>query len=169
MTEDLCFIRCFTCGRVLANKWDAYQELLMEGKQIGEALNILGIRSYCCRRLMMCPAKIACNVDRQVTAFEDTCPETLTVATGNRAPILAPLEAMRTRGTGTRETGTPELQVPPVSRAPVVPAPMGQPAGGMFEITLPEIPVVAVPSIPAPGAEVVTEKVNRIIRSYSAW
>ncbi len=156
MTEDLCFIRCFTCGRVLANKWDAYQELLMEGKQVGEALNILGIRSYCCRRLMMCPAKIACNVDRQVTAFEDTCPETLTVATGNRAPILAPLEAMRTRG-----TGTPELQVLPV--------PMGQPGTGISGITLPTIQDVTLPPIPAPGAEVVTEKVKRIIRSYTAW
>ena len=151
MTEDLCFIRCFTCGRVLANKWDAYQELLMEGKEIGEALNILGIRSYCCRRLMMCPAKIACNVDRQVTTFEDTCPETLTIATGNRAPIMAPLEAMRTR-----ETGTPEFQVVPS-------------AGNTMGVTLPDIPEVAVPPIPAPGAEVVTEKVNRIIRSYTAW
>ena len=139
MTEELCFIRCFTCGRVLANKWEKYQELLTEGTDIGEALDILGIRSYCCRRLMMCPAKIACNVDRQVTVLEDTCGENLTIATGVPA-LPSPLETIGS--------------VPSVPRS---------------EIILHAIPEISVPSIPPPGSEVVSEKVNRIIRSYTAW
>ena len=47
-------IRCFTCGKVIANKWIPYQKLINEElKTIDEALNILGLKRYCCRRMLM--------------------------------------------------------------------------------------------------------------------
>ena len=47
-------IRCFTCGKVIDNKWIPYQKLINEElKTIDEALNILGLKRYCCRRMLM--------------------------------------------------------------------------------------------------------------------
>ncbi len=46
-------VRCFTCGKVLGNKWQTYNELIESGKSINDALNHLGLTRYCCRTLMM--------------------------------------------------------------------------------------------------------------------
>ncbi|EFC41569.1 predicted protein [Naegleria gruberi] len=41
-------VRCFTCGKVIGNKWDKYLQLLNS-----EALNTLGLKRYCCRRMLL--------------------------------------------------------------------------------------------------------------------
>jgi DNA-directed RNA polymerase I, II, and III subunit RPABC5 len=46
-------VRCYTCGKVVGNKWDRYQSLLREGKTIEEACNILKLERYCCKRMLM--------------------------------------------------------------------------------------------------------------------
>ena len=68
-------IRCMTCGKILANKWNKYQELVQkkrggvtitdEAKLLtiskdtfkktpeGEALDELNLMRYCCRRHML--------------------------------------------------------------------------------------------------------------------
>ena len=46
-------VRCFTCGKVTGNKWKSYQTLLKEGKSEKEALDQLGLRRYCCRRILL--------------------------------------------------------------------------------------------------------------------
>lgn len=46
-------VRCFTCGKVTGNKWESYQQLLKDGKTAGEALDILGLKRYCCRRILL--------------------------------------------------------------------------------------------------------------------
>ena len=46
-------VRCFTCGKVIGNVWDKYLNLLDSGKEIAEALDILGMRRYCCRRMLI--------------------------------------------------------------------------------------------------------------------
>ena len=46
-------IRCFTCGKVIGNKWDEYLKLLSEGKEISAALDELGMKRYCCRRMLI--------------------------------------------------------------------------------------------------------------------
>jgi DNA-directed RNA polymerase I, II, and III subunit RPABC5 len=38
---------------MIANKWEQYQELLHENKTAEEALEILAIRRYCCRRMLL--------------------------------------------------------------------------------------------------------------------
>lgn len=45
-------VRCFTCGKVMADKWEPYQNLCksMSRKQ---ALDKLGLVRYCCRRTLL--------------------------------------------------------------------------------------------------------------------
>ena len=62
-------IRCFTCGKVLADKWNFYvkeiektnsedsvlnvnTKTLQQTKE-GKALDKLGLKRYCCRRMMI--------------------------------------------------------------------------------------------------------------------
>ena len=46
-------VRCFTCGKVIGNKWDAYLSLLQDDHTEGDALDELGLRRYCCRRMLL--------------------------------------------------------------------------------------------------------------------
>ena len=46
-------VRCITCGKCLANLKSSYDELLENKKSIGEALDILKIKRYCCRRMFL--------------------------------------------------------------------------------------------------------------------
>ncbi len=46
-------IRCFTCGKVVGNKWEAYLAFLKRGKTEEEALDILGLERMCCRRMLI--------------------------------------------------------------------------------------------------------------------
>ena len=41
-------IRCFTCGKVIGNKWEAYLGLLQAEYQEGDALDALGLKRYLC-------------------------------------------------------------------------------------------------------------------------
>ncbi|KAJ1503861.1 DNA-directed RNA polymerase II subunit L [Coelomomyces lativittatus] len=46
-------IRCFTCGKVIGNKWEHYLALLESEYTEGDAMDALGLRRYCCRRMLM--------------------------------------------------------------------------------------------------------------------
>lgn len=46
-------VRCFTCGKVIGNKWDTYLDLLQAEYTEGEALDALQLTRYCCRRMLM--------------------------------------------------------------------------------------------------------------------
>lgn len=54
-------VRCFTCGKVLADKWEYYKKKVEETKkeskeenpQTKEILDELGLDKYCCRRIML--------------------------------------------------------------------------------------------------------------------
>lgn len=45
-------VRCFTCNKVIGDKWEEYLRLLKE-KSAYEAMNILGLKRYCCRRMIL--------------------------------------------------------------------------------------------------------------------
>lgn len=82
-------IRCYTCGKPVGNKWEAYQELvktyknpkkfpdivdhgefhiqaggISKGKKTpeGKALDILGLKRYCCRRMLLTHVNIIDHV-----------------------------------------------------------------------------------------------------------
>ncbi|KKA29598.1 hypothetical protein TD95_005277 [Thielaviopsis punctulata] len=46
-------IRCFSCGKVTGDLWERYLALAQEGFSDGEAMDQLGLKRYCCRRMIM--------------------------------------------------------------------------------------------------------------------
>lgn len=55
-------IRCYTCGKVTGNKWEPYKAYLEDkmkdktykkGITEYEALDSLGLKRYCCRRILL--------------------------------------------------------------------------------------------------------------------
>jgi DNA-directed RNA polymerase subunit N len=46
-------IRCFSCGRVIAHKWDEYRKRVSAGERPGKVLDDLGFSRYCCRRMFI--------------------------------------------------------------------------------------------------------------------
>ena len=46
-------VRCFTCGKVIGNKWHRYLLLLSEKKEPLEIFKELGLNRYCCRRMII--------------------------------------------------------------------------------------------------------------------
>jgi DNA-directed RNA polymerase subunit N (RpoN/RPB10) len=52
-------IRCYTCGKLIANKYEQFLQLKKEGKKSPQEIleKDLNIKKYCCKRM------IAFNVD----------------------------------------------------------------------------------------------------------
>jgi len=46
-------VRCFTCGNLIADKFDEYQNRVKSGEEPAKILDSLGIERYCCRRMML--------------------------------------------------------------------------------------------------------------------
>ncbi|MCD6476628.1 MAG: DNA-directed RNA polymerase subunit N [Candidatus Aenigmarchaeota archaeon] len=46
-------IRCKSCGRVVAHKWEEFNKRKNEGEDVKKILDSLGISSYCCRALFL--------------------------------------------------------------------------------------------------------------------
>lgn len=47
-------VRCFSCGKVVGDKWESYLNLLQEDElDEGTALSRLGLKRYCCRRMIL--------------------------------------------------------------------------------------------------------------------
>ncbi|EQD62486.1 RNA polymerase, N/8 Kd subunit [mine drainage metagenome] len=47
-------IRCFSCGAVVADKWDEYDRRVnKEHEDPGKVLDSLGVKRYCCRRMFV--------------------------------------------------------------------------------------------------------------------
>jgi DNA-directed RNA polymerase I, II, and III subunit RPABC5 len=44
-------IRCFSCGKLIADKYERYIELMAENHPIEEIWNELGITRFCCKRM----------------------------------------------------------------------------------------------------------------------
>ena len=45
-------VRCFACGKVTGNLWNKYKEMLKSGISSDKALDDLGLRRICCRRIL---------------------------------------------------------------------------------------------------------------------
>jgi len=46
-------IRCFTCGKLIADKWEEFAERVKGGEDPGRVLDSMGIKRYCCRRMLL--------------------------------------------------------------------------------------------------------------------
>lgn len=55
-------IRCYTCGKVIAQLYDSYIEGLKEGKESEELLDSFGLTRYCCRRMLITHVELIDNI-----------------------------------------------------------------------------------------------------------
>ena len=47
-------IRCFSCGQVVADKWDEFNTRVNQKKEDPDkVLKDLGVKRYCCRRMLV--------------------------------------------------------------------------------------------------------------------
>jgi len=46
-------IRCFTCGTVVADKWEDFKMRVKGGEDPAKVLDDLRLRRYCCRRMLI--------------------------------------------------------------------------------------------------------------------
>ena len=46
-------IRCFTCGNLIGDKFTPFQARVKAGEDPGKVLDDLGLKRYCCRRMLI--------------------------------------------------------------------------------------------------------------------
>ncbi len=46
-------IRCFSCGKLIANRYKPYLELIEKGETAGDAFKKLGLERFCCQRMIV--------------------------------------------------------------------------------------------------------------------
>jgi len=51
-------IRCFTCGKLIGDKWEEFIKRVKNGEPAGKVLDDLGIKRYCCRRMLLSHVEI---------------------------------------------------------------------------------------------------------------
>ena len=51
-------VRCFTCGTVVASAWEPYLKRTQGGEEPRKVLDDLGLRRYCCRRMILAHAEL---------------------------------------------------------------------------------------------------------------
>ena len=60
-------VRCYTCNKVIANKYDTYQNYLEQGMSSNDALDKLKLNRYCCRRMILSYV----NIDEQLLEYSN--------------------------------------------------------------------------------------------------
>jgi DNA-directed RNA polymerase subunit N len=51
-------VRCFTCGKLIGDKWEEFARRVKQGENAGEILDSLGVKRYCCRRMLLSHVEI---------------------------------------------------------------------------------------------------------------
>jgi len=46
-------VRCFSCGSLIGDKWEDFARRVKEGEDSGKVLDSLGVKRYCCRRMLL--------------------------------------------------------------------------------------------------------------------
>jgi DNA-directed RNA polymerase subunit N len=46
-------VRCFTCGKLIGDKWDEFNNKVKRGQDPKTVLDELDITRYCCRRMVL--------------------------------------------------------------------------------------------------------------------
>lgn len=51
-------VRCFTCGKLVADKWEDFINKVKDGEDANEVLDSLDVKRYCCRRMLLSHVEI---------------------------------------------------------------------------------------------------------------
>ncbi|MCX6798726.1 MAG: DNA-directed RNA polymerase subunit N [Candidatus Diapherotrites archaeon] len=46
-------IRCFSCGKQLAGLYEQFKQRVEKGEKAEKVMDDLGVRRYCCRRMLL--------------------------------------------------------------------------------------------------------------------
>ena len=46
-------VRCFSCGKVVGNKWEPFSQRVAAREPPRDVLDDLGVERYCCRRMLL--------------------------------------------------------------------------------------------------------------------
>jgi DNA-directed RNA polymerase subunit N len=46
-------VRCFSCGNLVGDKWEEFARRVKEGEEPRRVLDDLGMKRYCCRRMLI--------------------------------------------------------------------------------------------------------------------
>jgi len=57
-------IRCFTCGKPVAQDWEKYKEAVDNGKSPKDILDELGYTRVCCRRMFLSNVELIDTVSK---------------------------------------------------------------------------------------------------------
>ena len=57
-------VRCFTCGAVIADKWEEFSSRVKMGEEAGRVLDELGVKRYCCRRMLLSHVEIVDEISK---------------------------------------------------------------------------------------------------------
>ncbi|MDH5391476.1 DNA-directed RNA polymerase subunit N [Candidatus Bathyarchaeota archaeon] len=52
-------VRCFTCGKLIGDKWEDFTRRVKAGEDAKKVLDSLGVTRYCCRRMLLSHVEIA--------------------------------------------------------------------------------------------------------------
>ena len=61
-------VRCFSCGKVIGDKWEDFNRRVEMGEKPSEVLDDLGVTRYCCRRMLLSHVEI---IDEVLRFHED--------------------------------------------------------------------------------------------------
>lgn len=71
-------VRCFSCGSLIGDKWDEFAKRVKEGEAPGKVLDSLGVKRYCCRRMLLAHVEI---IDEVLKFYEEAGKRKLAGAT----------------------------------------------------------------------------------------
>ena len=66
-------VRCFTCNKVIGNKWYTYKKLQEDNIPIDDVFQKLGVDKFCCKRHFTTHIEV---ID-DLLLYEDSIPETV--------------------------------------------------------------------------------------------
>ncbi|MCP8313051.1 MAG: DNA-directed RNA polymerase subunit N [archaeon] len=55
-------VRCFTCGALIADRYEEFVKKVKEGEEPGKVLDKIGIKRYCCRRIFLSNVNIVDSI-----------------------------------------------------------------------------------------------------------
>jgi DNA-directed RNA polymerase subunit N len=70
-------VRCFSCGFLVGDKWEDFARRVKEGEDAGKVMDSLGIKRYCCRRMLLSHVEI---IDDILKYYEEAGKRRLTKA-----------------------------------------------------------------------------------------
>ena len=62
-------IRCFSCGKLISDKWEDFARRVKSGESAGTVMDSLGVTRYCCRSMLLSHVEI---IDEILKMYEET-------------------------------------------------------------------------------------------------